>query len=223
MLYSPLQADDILRQRPWTTQSTETRRALGKLTANLVLFGVIYGAAMGSFGGIFGGRIWQIVFSAVKVPLLLLATSLIALPSFFVLNTLFGLRDDFGEAVRALLAAQAGLAIILASLAPITLFWYASSAVYPWAILFNAMMFAVSSFSAQWLLRGYYRPLIRRNRRHRLMLVMWQIMYTFVGIQMGWVLRPFIGNPEAPVQLFREGAWGNAYVVVARLIYDLFA
>ena len=35
------------------------------------------------------------------------------------------------------------------------------------------LMFAVASFGAQGLLRGYYRPLIRRNRRHRWMLWTW--------------------------------------------------
>ena len=34
-------------------------------------------------------------------------------PSFFVINTLLGLRDDFGRVVRALMATQAGLTVIL--------------------------------------------------------------------------------------------------------------
>jgi hypothetical protein len=157
----------------------------------------------------------------VKVPLLLVATSLIALPNFFVLNTLFGLRRDFAESIRALAATQAGLAVILASMAPFTTVWYATSADYAAALRFNALMFAVASFGAQYLLRGYYQPLIRRNHRHRLMLWFWLIIYVFVGIQMGWVLRPFIGDPGTPVQFFREGAWSNAYEVVFKLLASL--
>jgi hypothetical protein len=38
---------------------------------------------------------------------------------------------------------------------------------------------------------------------------------------MGWVLRPFIGDPGAPVQFFRAEAWSNAYVVVFKLITSL--
>jgi hypothetical protein len=45
-------------------------------------------------------------------------------------------------------------------------------------------------------------------------------IYIFVGIQMGWVLRPFIGSPHAPVEFFRRESWGNAYEVVARLLYE---
>ena len=32
------------------------------------------------------------------------------------------------------------------------------------------------------------------------------------------MLRPFIGDPDLPVAFFRSEAWGNAYVVVARLL-----
>jgi hypothetical protein len=214
-------ADDVLRRRPWTTRSAEAGVALRLLIAIIVVFGMFYGAAMGCYGGLWGQGLLQIFYSAVKVPLLLIATSMLALPNFFVLNTLFGLRRDFTEAIRALAATQAGLAVILASMAPFTTFWYASTADYAAALRFNGMMFAVASFGAQILLRGYYQPLIRRNPRHRLMLWFWLLIYVFVGIQMGWVLRPFIGSPGAPVQFFREGAWSNAYEVVFKLIASL--
>ena len=213
-------ADDILRRRPWTIQSAPAGSALLWLAGSVVLFGMLYGAAMGTFDGIGGDRLWQVAYSALKVPLLLLVTFLIGLPSFFVLNTLFGLRRDFTQTLRALVAAQAGLAIVLASLAPFTLLWYASSADYSAALRFNGLMFAVASFSGQRLLWAYYRPLVRRNPKHRQMLWTWLAIYIFVGIQMAWVLRPFVGDPGMPVQFFREHSWGNAYDVVAQLMYD---
>jgi hypothetical protein len=155
------------------------------------------------------------------VPFLMISTFLLSLPSFFVLNTLLGLRDDFPRVVRALISTQAGLTVILSALAPFTAFWYISGSDYEPAILFNGMMFAVASFSAQWMLRREYAPLIRSNPRQRWMLRTWIIIYIFVGIQMGWVLRPFIGNPRAPVQFFREGSWSNAYVFVLQTIWDV--
>ena len=96
--------------------------------------------------------------------------------------------------------------------------WYLSSADYQLALLFNALMFGVASFAAQVVVRRYYGPLIRRSTRHRQLLRVWLLLYVFVGIQMAWVLRPFIGDPRLPVAFFRAEAWGNAYVVVARLV-----
>ena len=213
--------DDLLRGRRWITQAAGTSRAALWLAAQVLLFGFVYGAVMGTFGGLVGERLWQVLYSAAKVPLLLLVTFGIGLPSFFVLNTLYGLREDFGEAVRALLAAQAGMTLILASLAPFTALWYASSADYPSATMFNGLMFAAATFAAQWLLRRYYRPLVERQPRHRWLLRAWLAIYAFVAVQMAWVLRPFIGDPMRPVQFFREEAWGNAYVVVAELVWKL--
>ena len=196
---------------------------LAGLAAVVLVFGMTYGTAMGLFGGVAGDRVWQVLYSAAKVPFLLLATFVISLPSFLVLNTLAGLRRDTTEALRAVLATQAGLAIVLASLAPFTLLWYASSADYELALLFNGAMFAAASLAGQALLRAYYRPLVQRNSRHRWMLWTWLGIYVFVGIQMAWLLRPFVGDPGLPVQFFRRGSWGNAYEVVARLIWDALA
>jgi hypothetical protein len=178
---------------------------------------------MGTFGGWRGGRALQVAYSALKVPLLLLATFLLALPSFFVFNTLAGLRGDFAEALRALAATQAGVAIALASLAPFTVLWYLSCPDYNSAILFNGLMFAVASVAGQLLLRTSYRPLIERDPRHRWLLRSWLVVYAFVGIQMGWMLRPFVGSPGAPVQFFRDDTWGNAYVIVAGKLWDVLA
>jgi hypothetical protein len=215
-----LQADRILRGRPAYAEAARPARTVRQFLVSTLIAGMVYGAVMGTFGGFGGDRVWQIVFSALKVPLLLTATFAISLPSFFVLNSLFGVRGDFGEVLRALLAVQAGLTLILAALAPYTALWYLSFSDYQAAILFNALLFAAASLSAQWLLRRYYAPLIARNRRHRLLLRTWLVLYAFVGIQMGWILRPFVGAPGMPVQFFREETWGNAYVIVARMLWS---
>ena len=211
-----LHADDLLRGRPRAGEPA--RRALPRLLLTIFFFGVFYGAVMGSFGGVAGQRALQPLYSGLKVPLLLLITFALSLPSFFVLNSILGLRDDFGAVLQALVATQAGLTVILAALAPFTAFWYASVGDYQLAILFNAGMFAVASVAAQYMLRRAYRPLIARDPRHRILMRGWLGIYAFVGIQMGWVLRPFVGQPGSPTRFFREEAWGNAYVEVARIV-----
>ena len=209
-----LNTDDLLRGR--------SALPLWRLLAMIALFGILYGAVMGTFGGVRGERALQLLYSGVKVPLLLLVTFALSLPSFFVLNTLLGVRNDFAESLSALVATQAVLTIVLASLAPFTAFWYASSGAYRPAILFNAAMFAVASFAAQWILRRrWYAPLIARNPRHRVLLRTWLVIYAFVGVQMAWVLRPFVGDPNSPTRFFRQGAWGNAYVEVATMIVEV--
>src|SRR5262249_37385766 len=79
---------------------------------------------------------------------------------------------------------------------------------------------AIASLAAQRVLRRRYTRLIARNPRHRIMLWTWLGVYAFIGIQMGWILRPFIGQPGRPVTFFREDTWGNAYIKVFESLWE---
>ncbi len=214
-------ADRVLRVLPLTA-GVDGRGRLRRLIVLVVVYGMAYGAVMGTFGGIEPSQFLHIAYSAMKVPILLFTTFALSLPFFFVINTLLGLRDDFGDAIRALASAQAGLTIVLASIAPITVFWYVSVPDYSTAVLYNAFVFAVASFAAQIILRRHYAPLIRRNPAHRSLMWAWLVIFAFVGIQMGWVMRPFIGKPGMPTRFFRDEAWTNAYVAVFEKIASVF-
>lgn len=72
---------------------------------------------------------------------------------------------------------------------------------YRQALAFNAGMFAVASLAAQLLLRRWYRPLVARNPRHRMLLRAWLVIYAFVGVQTAWVLRPFVRPSRRPGEL----------------------
>lgn len=213
--------DAILRGQPVPGQNNKGG-SWRRSAICVVVFGCGYGALMGTFGGIIGERLWMVFFSALKVPLLLIITFLVCIPSFFVLNTLLGVRGDFSEAFNGLVATQAALTILLLSLGPYTLLWYASFADYNAALFFNAFIFGSASVAAQWLLRRYYQPLIARNPRHRVLLRIWILLFAFVGIQTAWILRPFVGAPHLPPQFFRAEAWGNAYVALAEKAQLMF-
>jgi hypothetical protein len=127
---------------------------------------------------------------------------------------------DFGRALASLLAAQAAVAIVLASLAPLMAVWNLSSDDYGRTILVNGLMFLTASLAAQQVLRRHYQPLVAAAPRHRWLLRLWIVLYAFVGIQMGWMLRPFVGDPGTPVRFFRRETWGNAYLVVFELVVN---
>lgn len=184
------------------------------LTACVVGGGALYGAAMGGYNG----RPLQSGYSALKVPILLGVSALICLPSFCVINVLLGLGDQLGAACRAVLGTQAVVALALASLAPLVPVCYLSVQSYQQALLANGALFALASLGGQLALARHYRALIAIDPRHRLARDLWLALFVFVSVQMAWVLRPYIGTPNAPPTFLREGAWGNAYVVVFRLI-----
>jgi hypothetical protein len=51
---------------------------------------------------------------------------------------------------------------------------------------------------------------------------LWVIVFALVGAQMGWVLRPFIGNPNMPFTWFR-GRGSNFFQAVLHTLQNLFS
>jgi hypothetical protein len=180
--------------------------------------GSLYGAAMGCYA-LDPRQVW---FSALKVPLLMGISTLVCLPSFYAINAVLGLGEDLKVACRAVFYSQAVFAICLASLAPIIVMIYASTSYYTFAKVANGGIFLLATLGSQVKLWSLYRPLLEKNRNHRHACVLWLLSHIFVAIQMAWILRPFIGSPGLEPQLFRDGAWSNAYVEVGRLLLHFY-
>ncbi len=185
--------------------------------------GAIYGATMGAHGVItaHGARPLQALYSAIKVPLLLGVTTFLCLPSFFVLNTLLGLRRDFRRALQAIVSGQAVMGVTLGALAPVTIVAYLAIGEYVNATMFNGVQFAIGAYTAQVLVGRHYGELVRSNPRHRIARRAWGILYVLIAIQAAWVLRPFVGAPGLETGFFREDAWTNAYVLIGERVLDL--
>ena len=65
------------------------------------------------------------------------------------------------------------------------------------------------------------RPAIKRDLARQVFTV-WLVIYCVVGAQMGWILRPFIGTPDMPFQVFRAREF-NFFHAIIRAIAQLFS
>ncbi|MFN0138284.1 MAG: hypothetical protein ACKVS9_19440, partial [Phycisphaerae bacterium] len=72
--------DDFLHARGVYQPARARERRWQTLTLMVVAFGAVYGGAMGTFVVDSPDRLWQLLFGAIKVPMLLLATTLLCLP-----------------------------------------------------------------------------------------------------------------------------------------------
>ncbi len=199
-----------------------------------------------------GPNLIQIVASMVKVPLLFFLTLIVTLPSLYVFNALVGSRLAAGAFVRLLVAALAVTTAVLASLGPITAFFSVSTTSYPFMLLFNVAIFAVAgilglSFLLQTLHRlslsagptdepaplaaesefvdqGALEPVGERGPSPHVRLVfrIWVVVFALVGAQMGWVLRPFVGDPKTPFAWFRVRE-SNFFQAVFQTLKSLFS
>lgn len=206
-----------------------------------LLFGAIYGVCMGVYGGM--NRGWdgtlQLVASAVKVPLLFMLTLLVTFPSLYVFSSLLRSQLRMQETLRLLTGAIAVNLTVLASLGPVVAFFTLSTRSYPFMVLLNVLMFTVAGavglgFLVR-MLRSVFAsgaPVVapgageeegtRRPEpdRARWVFRVWLFIFAVVGAQMGWILRPFIGHPDLPFELFRE-QWSNFFAAVISMLRDL--
>jgi hypothetical protein len=109
--------------------------------------------------------------------------------------------------------------LALASLAPFVRFLYLSGIAYRPALMANSAIFTLATLAGHRVLACHYRRLIDEQPRHRLMIRIWLGLYAFVGTQMGWMLRPFVGAPDVAVTFFRDEPFSNAYVAIAHLFF----
>lgn len=241
-----------------------------RLIGVLIVLAMIYGACMGSFSLLKSeGQTYymQIVATTLKVPALFFLTLAITCPSLYVFNALVGSRLDVASLMRLLVAALAVNLAVLASLGPIVAFFSVSTTSYPFMVLLNVLVFAVSGllgliFLLQTLNRitvaGRQPPptptapepagdlendlpdepvtadvvpepgALDRIEGHVLgrhvktVFNIWVLVFALVGAQMGWILRPFIGDPGLPFEWIRARQ-SNFFEAVIRSFMQLFS
>jgi len=168
----------------------------------IILLG-IYGLVMGSYNSLL-----QAVSSAVKVPLLFLLALVICYPALFIFNILLGSQLRFGQSLAMILSAFGLTACVLASFAPIALFFMLIGSSYTFLRLLHVVIFSVSALAGMKTLNDgliyaceKYSVYPRQGVR---VFKVWVLIFAFVGTQLAWNLRPFVGNKELEFQLFRK-------------------
>lgn len=186
------------------------------LAAVGVLGAVVYGACMGLFAGLrHPESAWiQILFTAVKVPLLFFLTLVVCAPSLYVFSALARSRLRGGHTVVLLLACTAVTTTVLASLGPVTVFFTLSTTSHPFMQVLNVVAFAIAGFIGVGFLRKVMSVVLEREpeatapdpgaKRARAVFAVWIAIYAVVGAQTGWILRPFIGAPSRSIEFLRE-------------------
>ena len=61
-------------------------------------------------------------------------------------------------------------------------------------------------------LNRHTRPLIARHPRYRGARWTWFALVLAVAVKLGWVLRPFVGDPQLPFTWWREGWDDDPYM-----------
>ncbi|MDJ0619893.1 MAG: actin-binding WH2 domain-containing protein [Calothrix sp. MO_192.B10] len=183
------------------------------------LFLAVYGGIIGAFHS------WmQALSSAVKLPALYLLTLFICLPTLYFANIIFGSKRTFAQHCALVLTAVSITSVMLFSFAPISLFFMISTNNYQFLILLNVIIFAATGIVGIATLYKATSIVLEQDGEgkdiRKKLIRSWLFLYAFVGIQLGWTLRPFFGTPNSPFQLFRERE-GNFYLSIIQSLGHL--
>ncbi|HSM54871.1 MAG TPA: hypothetical protein VK879_01850 [Candidatus Sulfomarinibacteraceae bacterium] len=200
-------------------EGVNLRGKMRSMVISSVAFLALYGAVMGS-----SHSLWQTMSSAAKLPMLFLATLFVCAPSLYFFNLLFGSNQSLSQNLTLILTAITVSSVLLFSFAPITLFFLLTTSEYQFFKLLNVAIFAISGLMGVVFLYQGMKVVsadeVEGTNLRKWVLIIWMFVYAFVGSQMAWTLRPFIGAPFAPFELFRQ-LGGNFYANVFRSLGEV--
>ena len=216
--------ETILRNRQRFFGEIRAGMEIGTKTKAMLLssiaFLALYGAVMGSTHSL-----WQALVSAAKLPLLFLATLVVCSPTLYFLNLIFGSNQSLTQNFCLILTAITVTAVLLLSFAPIVMFFLLTTSNYQFFKLLNVGVFAIAgSVGVRFLGQGMKTVSAAGDegaRARRNVLRLWIFVYAFVGSQMAWTLRPFIGAPGLRFEFFRQ-LGGNFYANIFASLGELF-
>jgi len=143
----------ILRDRQGIWQQIVHERDLGQLTVHLFASSAIALAAYGAVLGSFHGPLMALT-SAVKLPLLFLATLAICLPTLYLFNLVFGARLSVRQALALVMVAITVTSMLAVAFAPISLFFRITAPDYSFFKLLNVAILALSALVGLRFLTG---------------------------------------------------------------------
>ncbi len=206
-------------------------------TRRVVLYVAVIFAGAGFYGAAMGW--WraprQALYVALKFPLIILLTTLGNALLNGMLAPLLGLNLTFRQALLAILMSYTIASTILAAFSPLLLFlvWNVPPLVpgnqiptstYLAIQLTQVAAIAFAGVAANLRLMQLLRHLSANASIARRVLLAWLTGNLFLGSQLSWILRPFIGSPFLEVEFLRHNAFqGNFYESVFHAIRSLIS
>jgi len=206
----------LFREREYLFENIYREKNLNAIIKYFAFWALVFSAIHGFCLGIYSG-LPQMAVGAVKVPLLLLLTLAVCSPALYAFNIILGPRLSFRQIISVLCVKTYLLSIILVSFSPIVAFFMVTGGTHDFATLLNVGVFALAGLLGVRLLWNAMQYLTRRSGRQPQYGLMWcrMLVYVFVGTQLAWTLRPFVGA-RGEFHLFRQ-IGGNIYLYVIEI------
>jgi len=202
---------------------TDNKNAIKKICGQsilVVILAFVYGVVMGCYNGFY-----QALSSGVKMPILFLLLIVICFPAFYVIQSVLGSRLSISQITAIILSGFIYTTSIMVSFSTIVLFFMITGSNYAFIKLLHVAVIALAGlFGMKHIVDALTYSCEKKKIYPRTGIVVfrfWIIILFFVGSQLSWSLRPFVGVKNQPFELFRKQE-GNFYQAVIHTFVDLF-
>lgn len=198
--------------------------------AVIVIGAGLFGAAVGSWRAPL-----QSIYTAIKLPLIVLLTSLGNGLLNAMLAPLLGVNLSLRQSLLAVLMSFTIAATILGAFSPLLYFliWNTpplaagastNTSAHSVVLLCETGIIAFAGIAANVRLLQLLRELSGSAGAARKVLFAWLAGNLLLGSQLAWILRPFVGSPGLPVQFLRDDPFnGSFYDAIFRALRHLFS
>src|SRR6266487_756002 len=194
---------------------SKLRYAVTTIIALSGFFGLVAGAYSGPA---------QALSAGLKLLFLFFATFAVCFPAFFVVQVLVGSRLRLLQVAVLVFGTLALTSVLLAAFVPITAFFLLTGANYYFQHLLNIAIAGVAGLFGMYALHEGLGVVCEKRgvypRKALTIMRAWALLFAFVGIQLAWSLRPFLGDRNQPFQVF--GSYqGNFYAAIIYAVNKL--
>jgi hypothetical protein len=175
----------------------------------------------------------QAVYAAIKLPLVILLTTFGNALLNGMLASLLGMNIGFRQSLQLILMSFVIASAILGSFSPVVVFmiWNLPpvstgaetvGAAYQFMQLALAGIIAFAGIMANWRLFPILHERVKSRAVAGRVLLSWLAGNLFLGSQICWMLRPFVGKPDMPVEFLGPGLHqGNFFETIFDNVREL--
>jgi hypothetical protein len=188
--------------------TSDVTAILRTMTATIAVTMAIVGAALGSYrGGV------QIAYAAIKLPIVLLGTAALSAPALSAIGAALGRQSRLAADLALVMAALAFGSLVLVACTPLIMLARAVDLDYHRTILAVVAMFVVAGGAA---LRVIYRGVaLEAATGWRTAIAGLCVVFSLVGGQLAWALRPYLVRPRTPEPVFVRAVEGSLFDAIA--------
>jgi hypothetical protein len=194
-------------------ESPQLSREIFSLIPFILVSSAFYGAVIAGWRSpVLAGYV------AIKFPVLLLGTTGIVAVLNWMLAVVFGSGMTFQQVIAVTYGAITVACWILLGLLPVTFFFTTSASsttgtptelqlTHNYLLLIHITLIAFAGVAGNAALRKGLSQIVLPGCAVRKLYWSWLVAFAFVGCQLSWILRPFVGSPSYPIVFMRPNCF----------------